>query len=135
MTDSDSSFLYRAIRASNWVDKMTDLIQPNAWNLRHGENGFSTDLIPEKTFQKLDSCYGILKVSKQDVLSLDFNVDNDYETHCNIIGIPNPDEEPEKYKRMIDTLIEKTKIYARWTKSDFNKIKNQELNWEDFIMA
>ena len=135
MTDSDSSFLYRAIRASNWVDKMTDLIQPNAWNLRHGENGFSTDLIPEKTFQNLTMCYGILKVSKQDVLSLGFKLNNDNETHFNIIGIPDSDQEREQYRIMIDTLIEKTKIYARWTKSDFNKIKNQELNWEDFIMA
>jgi hypothetical protein len=134
MTNSDSSFLYRAIRASSWVDKITDLIQPNAYDLRGDERGFSTDLIPEKTLN-LSMCYGILKVSKQDVLSLDFELDNDYETHFNIIGIPNPDQEPEKYQKMINKLIEKTEIYAKWTKSEFNKIKNQELDWKDFIMA
>jgi hypothetical protein len=125
----NESLVYRAISKESWFDANTGEIQPAAFELRFDqktetwEKGISTDLEPEFSYRwrekgdddeyklKFSKCFGILEISVADIRDLGLDVDNDRDTHVNIIGFPDPDKESQKYDDILDNLITKARIY------------------------
>jgi hypothetical protein len=138
----NESLVYRAISKESWFDTNTEEIQPAAFELRFDpktetwEKGISTDLEPEFSYRwrekgddgeyklKFSKCFGILEISVADIKDLGLDVDNDHDTHVNIIGFPDPDKESRKYDEILDNLIKKARIYDTF-KQPIKRPKNK----------
>lgn len=124
---SNDTWLYRAITKKAWVNWSNQQIQPAAFQLRwrtssqQYESGISTNMNEELCYQKIDErgqyrlrlspCFGIIKILVSDIVSLGLAVDNNHNSHVNIIGFPHPDREKEKYKDIVDRLTQKAQIH------------------------
>lgn len=113
---SNDILLYRAISKKRWIDPENGLIQAVAFELRlqKGERGVSCDLIPNLCYQYINKCFGIIELSVGDVRELGLEVDNDHDSHVNIINFPNPDLEEKEYTLILDKLAQKARLYQNW---------------------
>jgi len=117
---SNDILLYRAISKKRWIDPENGVIQPVAFELRFRqktqqyERGVSCDLIPNLCYQYIDKCFGIIELSVGDVRALGLEVDNDHDSHVNIINFPNPDLEEKEYESILDKLTQKARLYQNW---------------------
>ena len=87
------------------------------------EKGLSTDLIPDKCYQYLNKCFGIIKLSVAEIRKLGLKVDNDHDTHVNIINVPHPELEEQKSKDIAVKLAKKAIIYKNWRDKPYKKKK------------
>ncbi|WP_024547114.1 hypothetical protein [Picosynechococcus sp. NKBG15041c] len=125
---SDDTWLYRAITKRAWFDVKTQGILPAAFRLRPKdsdsgyESGISTDLDENLCYQYVDDrgeyrqrlspCFGILKISIGVVHGLGLDIDNDHNSHVNIIGLPHPDREKGQYFDLLDRLSQRAMIHV-----------------------
>jgi hypothetical protein len=113
---SNDILLYRAISKKRWIDPENGVIQPVAFALRlqKGERGVSCDLIPNLCYQYINKCFGIIELSVGDVKALGLEVDNDHDSHVNIINFPDPVLQKNKYKFILEKLAQKARLYQNW---------------------
>ncbi|CAD0224318.1 conserved hypothetical protein [Planktothrix agardhii] len=113
---SNDILLYRAISKKRWIDPVKGVIRPVAFELRlqKGESGVSCDLTPNLCYQYINKCFGIIELSVGDVRELGLEVDNDHDSHVNIINFPDPDLEEQEYTLILDKLAEKARFYQNW---------------------
>jgi hypothetical protein len=125
---TDDTFLYRAITKKQWIDSDRE-INEKAFTLRflqskkRWEKGLSSDLDPEKCYQYLNKCFGIIQLLVKDIRQLGLDVDNDHETHVNIINLPDPDSQEQESKDIAVKLAEKAKLYKDWLDNPYKKNK------------
>jgi len=125
---TDDTFLYRAITKKQWIDTDKD-INEKAFTLRPSktgqgfEKGLSCDLNPDQCYPHLNKCFGIIKLSVKNIRDLGLDVDNDHDTHVNIINLPDPDLEKQKYKDTLVKLAKKAILYKDWLDNPYKKNK------------
>lgn len=128
---SNDTLLYRAITKKGWVNPDTREIQAAAFILRfrkstqNYEKGLSCDLRPEKSYQYLSKCFGILQISVGEIRELGLEVDNDHDSHVNIINLPHPELNEQKYKDIAAQLARKAKLYLDRLDDPFKKTDRQ----------
>lgn len=124
---TDDTLLYRAITKKTWIDPDTKKIDALAFILRflkkkeRFEAGLSCDLIPDNCYQYLNKCFGIIQLSVGDVRALGLDVDNDHDTHVNIINLPHPDSQKKESKYIANELAKKAKLYQDWLDKPYKK--------------
>lgn len=126
---TDNILLYRAITKKTWIDPDTKNIDAQAFILRFlqkektFEEGLSCDLIPENCYQYLNKCFGIIELSVKDIRDLGLNVDNDHDTHVNIINLSDPDLQKQESKDIAVKLAKKAILYKDWLDNPYKKVK------------
>ena len=124
---TNEAILYRAITKKTWLDPDTKTIDAQAFVLRflpkkeRFEAGLSCDLIPENCYQYLNKCFGIIQLAVGDVRALGLDVDNDHDTHVNIINLPHPELQKMESKYIASKLTKKAKIYQDWLDKPYRK--------------
>lgn len=123
---TDDKFLYRAITTKQWIERDGE-INEKAFILRflkkqqRRENGLSCDLISENCYQSLNKCFGIIQLSVKDIKELGLDVDNDHDTHVNIINLPNPDLQEQESIDIAVKLAKKAILYENWLNNPYKK--------------
>lgn len=124
---TDDTFLYRAITKKQWIDRDGE-INEKAFTLRflkskqRWEKGLSCDLVPEKCYQYLNKCFGIIQLSVKDIKELGLDVDNDHHTHVNIINLPDPDLQEQELNDIAVKLAKKAILYRDWLDNPYKKV-------------
>jgi hypothetical protein len=124
---TNDTTLYRAINKKNWIDPDTKRIDAQAFVLRflpkkdRFEIGLSCDLIPENCYQYLNKCFGIIQITVGEIRELGLEVDNDHDTHVNIINLPHPELQKMESKYIANELAKKAKIYQDWYDHPYRK--------------
>jgi hypothetical protein len=85
------------------------------------EVGLSCDLIPEKSYQYLSKCFGIIQLSVGSIRELGLDVDNDHDTHVNIINLPHPELQKMESKYIAVKLAEISNFYLDWLDYPYKK--------------
>ncbi|WP_017296100.1 hypothetical protein [Geminocystis herdmanii] len=123
---TDDTLLYRAITKKQWLDRDRE-INEKAFTLRflktkqRWEKGLSCDLIEKKSYQYINECFGIIKLSVKDIRDLGLEVDNDHDTHVNIINLPDPDLQKQESKDIAIKLAKKAILSKDWFDNPYRK--------------
>jgi hypothetical protein len=124
---TNDTILYRAITKKTWLDPDTKKISEDAFFLRflpkkdRFEVGLSCDLIPENCYQYLNKCFGIIVLSVGEIRELGLEVDNDHDTHVNIINLPHPELQEQESVDLAVKLAQKAKLYQNWYDHPYKK--------------
>ncbi len=112
----DSAIVYRALLRRKWIDRETGMVQFSAYLLRQDRNeaGLSVRIAsacsPEEFAARFRNCYGVASLEVGSIRELGLDVVPDSPSHAQIVGLPYPEDDPDRAERFADLLANLSRI-------------------------
>lgn len=108
------AIMYRSILRKQWIDEDTGRVKADAFFLRVKEPGLSVNLAsacsPQQSADLFRKCYGVASLEVGAVREINLDVEQDSETHANVVGLPHREDDLAEAERLAGLLAKKSHL-------------------------